>query len=134
MVTLLFVFLIVGEAVYEGMAHAGNKTIAKIFEVMVRGVTLVILVLWLGGNCFNIHIEFWHGIGGYVFLRIALFRMVWNFTAGEGYLFIGTTSLYDKLLHWICFDSPVKAPPVIFLPTIEVLSLIYGLSLCLSIG
>ena len=130
MVLLLFVFLIVGEAVYEGTAHAGNKTLAKIFELLVRGITLVIIVLWLDGKFFNTHIEFWHGIGGYVFLRIALFRMVWNFTAGEEYLFIGTTSPYDKLLHWICFKSPVKAPPAIFLPTIEVMSLLYGLSLC----
>jgi len=44
------------------------------------------------------------------------------------YTFIGGTGLYDEFLYWVCYESPIKPPPAIFLLVWE------GMFALLSVG
>lgn len=116
-------FLIVFEAVPEGLALAGHKTIAGVIEfVFLAGVTLTVFAY------FTIHYpnkagqyyyaftslsqksvnwcnpNFWWYIAGYVLLRLALFDIIHNISAGLPILYLGDTKLFDivmtKLASW----------------------------------
>ncbi len=143
MKTFLILFiLIAGEATYEALAHRGKKFIGKLIELPVRGLELVILAMLLSGQhpAWMPQLNFWAVIGAYISLRIAIFRSIWNFIAHpdhpvispnkgafskrltllQRYLYIGSTGPYDDFLYWVCYQSPIKAPPAIFLPVWEI--------------
>ena len=143
---LIVVTLIVGEAIYEALARKGKKFYGKLIELFVRGLELTIVAAYFS-HLYPIlfpGVNFWRIVGFYITIRIAIFRIVWNMIAlknmsfysrekkiwlnncphcmasfWDKYLYIGTTDWYDDMLYWICYKSPIKAPPSIFLPVWE---------------
>lgn len=114
-------FLIVFEAVPEGLALAGHKTIAGVIEfVFLAGVTLTVFAYFTqsysGERKYHIQYSnflarvfysqnnFWWYVAGYVLLRLALFDIVHNVSAGLPVLYLGDTKLFDivmtKLASW----------------------------------
>ncbi len=125
---LLFLLLIAGEAVYEGLATRGRKTLAGIIELIIRGITLLIILLWISGAplfFFN-RTDLLPALAGYLLLRAGIFRPLWNLAAGQPYTYIGHTKLYDKIIYWIVYRSPLKPYPGIFLSTVEFLLTLLG--------
>lgn len=111
-------FLIVFEAVPEGLALAGHKMIAGMFEfVFLAGITLTVFAYFTktySPNRYNYYdgykmiiltnTNFWWYIAGYVLLRFAIFDIIHNLSAGLPVFYIGTTKLFDilivKLASW----------------------------------
>lgn len=113
-------FLIVFEAVPEGLALAGHKTIAGVFEfVFLAGVTLTVFAYFT--QSYPSYIDyyyprdfylktiftqgnFWWYIAGYVLLRLALFDIIHNVSTGLPVFYLGDTKLFDivmtKLASW----------------------------------
>jgi len=58
-------------------------------------------------------IPLWKIMFGYLFLRIGLFDLVWNLSAGKGIYYIGNTKLYDKFWGWL-IDRGKVAPVLIW--------------------
>lgn len=119
MYLLIALFLIVLEAVPEGLALGGHKTVAGIIEaIYLAGITLTVFAYWTGqypkkrdglytpiGNMWMWYNEkFWIYVAGYVLLRFALFDIIHNVSAGLPVFYIGTTKLFDiimaKLVSW----------------------------------
>lgn len=114
-------FLIVFEAVTEGLALAGHKTIAGCIEfVFLAGVTLTVFAYFTQSysgegkyriqysnflaRVFYTQNNFWWYVAGYVLLRLALFDIVHNVSAGLPVFYLGDTKLFDivitKLASW----------------------------------
>lgn len=98
---LLAIFLIVFEAVYEGLATGGNHITSELAEfVYLFGVSLMAFG-WLNYRNFitapklNSFIKI---LIGYLLLRFALFDVIWNISAGQDLFFYGTTKLYDRIM------------------------------------
>lgn len=96
-------FLIVFEAVPEGLALGGHKTIAGVFEfVFLAGITLTVFGFFTKQcTCFKwitYNENYWYLVIGYVLLRFALFDIVYNISAVQPVFFIGTTKLFDIIM------------------------------------
>ena len=106
-------FLIVFEAVPEGLALGGHKMIAGIIEfVYLAGVTLTVfayftksypLSKWQYYRGYKTLYDmderafppFWQYIIGYLLLRIAIFDIIFNLSAGLDPFYIVSTKLFD---------------------------------------
>ena len=111
-------FLIVFEAVPEGLALAGHKTIAGCIEfVFLAGVTLTVFAYFSKRylpRTFNYYdgykmillsnTNFWWYVAGYALLRFATFDIIHNISAGLPAFYLGDTKLFDvimtKLASW----------------------------------
>lgn len=114
-------FLIVFEAVPEGLALGGHKMLAGMLEFVFLAVVISTMYAYFtqsyfGTSRYNIkysnYLErvfytqnnFWWYIAGYVLLRIAIFDIVLNVSAGLPVFYLGDTKLFDivmtKLASW----------------------------------
>jgi len=100
---LIALFLIVFEAVYEGLVVRGKSLASEVVELVYRAVLTLVLFAWVTGakSIINIDIQFIRIIVGYVFLRFSIFDVIWNLAAGQPINFIGSTKLFDKFLQKI---------------------------------
>jgi len=100
---LIALFLIVFEAVYEGLAIRGKHLASEVVELVYRAVLILVLFAWVTGikSIINIDVQFIRIIVGYVFLRFSIFDVIWNFAAGQPINFVGSTKLFDKFLQVI---------------------------------
>lgn len=120
-------FLIIFEAVYEGLRDRGKKTIAGVIEFIYLSVITLIVYAWLSGYLI-FHVNnplFILTIGGYVLVRYALFDPVYNKCRGNDLWYIGNTKIYDKLLGW--FFRWTKFPKEDFLPWTRLIALAIGI-------
>lgn len=110
---LIALFLIIFEAVPEGLALGGHKTIAGIMEAVYRaGITLTVFAYITvtypnkpyTRRYLTFDLNYWYIVIGYVLLRFALFDIIHNISAGIPVFFIGSTKLFDivmsKLATW----------------------------------
>lgn len=104
-------FLIVFEAVPEGLALAGHKTVAGIIEfVFLAGITLTVFAYFtqkypMRKICYyKINIipsmtkSYWYYVIGYVLLRFTLFDIIHNLAAGLPVFYIGITKWFDAIM------------------------------------
>jgi len=104
---ILALFLIIVEAVFEGLKTGGHHIASELVEmVYLSGVTFG-LFAWLNWKQINSFFERKSMIRiliGYVLLRFALFDLVWNISAGQDLFYYGITKAYDifmaKLGGW----------------------------------
>lgn len=99
---LIALFLILTEAISEGLRNRGRKDIAGVIELLYRAAITLIVFAWFLGNVFVFEYRtdnYFVTIIGYVLLRFALFDIAYNLTIGEVINHIGTTKFYDKLLR-----------------------------------
>jgi len=92
---LIALFLIVCEAVYEGLAIRGNHLASELIEDIYTGVVIVIVSLWLS---IVTNVPLWKIITGIVMIRFATFDIIWNISAGQRWYFYGETKLYDRIM------------------------------------
>jgi len=100
---ILALFLIVFEAVPEGLSLSGSKGIAEIFEfVYLTIITLCgfAFVTKQKFPRFDYKPYFLRIIGGYILLRFALFDPVFNLSAGLPLCYIGVVKSWDQLWTW----------------------------------
>ena len=96
-IILIFLFCEL-EAVYEGLEFREQKTISKLVQLV---WLLDAFLIWK-------FVEFnWWLVLIYVLVRITLFGITFNLTAGLKWSFVGTTSLYDKYLAKYFMLAPV---------------------------
>ena len=127
---LIALFLIVFEAVPEGLALSGHKTLAGVFSfVYLSGVTLGLFAWITGIRRFEYKPIYVRIIGGYILLRFALFSLILNLCAGLPLFYIGTTKLYDQAWQWFFNWSGIDH--VQFLAMFQFIALCIGLSLIL---
>jgi hypothetical protein len=107
---LLAIFLIVFEAVFEGLKTGGHHIASEMVEaVYLSGVTfgLFAWLNWKQVNSFFDRQSIVRVLIGYVLLRFALFDLVWNISADQDLLYYGITKAYDifmsKLGGWCWF-------------------------------
>jgi len=101
---LIALFLIIAEAIYEGLYDDGHKLIAGMLEFIYKAlITLAVFVLV---NMGLPHSNLQNGdliyvLIGYVFLRYAIFDAIYNLTRNLGLTYVGTTKLFDKAQSWL---------------------------------
>jgi hypothetical protein len=125
---LIALFLILFEAIPEGLADRGKKRIAGVIEFIYRAVITLTIFYILGGFC-KIHLTstpFWQVIVGYVLLRFALFDLCYNLTRKLPVFYIGDTKLFDKFWKWFFKESGIPAEH--FLAMVRVISLFIGVT------
>lgn len=94
-------FLIVFEAVFEGLKTAGLYHASEIVElVYLAGVSLM-AIAWLNKKYIFKEVKadrFIVIIIGFFLLRFALFDSVWNIAAGQRWDYYGGTKAYDRFM------------------------------------
>jgi len=102
-------FLILFEAIPEGLALGGHKTLAGVFEfVFLAGITLAVFAFFTNqmplrnkhGLGIIYDLNYWWIIAGYVLLRFALFDYAHNLSAGLPLFYVGDTKIYDQIWQW----------------------------------
>lgn len=95
---ILAFFLIVFEAVFEGLKTAGLYNASEIVEfIYLAGVTLM-AIAWLNQKYIfkNVSADrFMFVVIGFFLLRFSLFDSIWNLAAGQDFFYYGSTKLYD---------------------------------------
>lgn len=108
-------FLIVFEAVPEGLSLGGHKTVAGVIEfIFLAGVTLTVFAYFT--HKYNQRGIYWDHrnpvimlqqistlkylriVAGYIFLRLILFDIIHNISAGLPVFYLGNTKLFDILM------------------------------------
>ena len=104
---LIALFLIIFEAVPEGLALGGHKSIAGIVEVIYLFVITISIFEHVSGYSFRwwkTPQNFFLVLVGYILLRFAIFDIIHNLSAGLPVFYIGSTKLFDiimaKLGNW----------------------------------
>lgn len=101
---VLAILLIILEAIYEGLKCRNKHITSEIIELVFLCVLISFSFFWLNEVRFPYVVEYmplWKVLGGYVLLRLALFDLIFNISAGVKLTYIGTTKLYDKILQKI---------------------------------
>ena len=100
---IIALFLIVFEAIYEGLAIKGKNLVSEVVEFVYRAVLTLVLFAWVTGikSIINADVQFIRIIIGYVLLRFSIFDVIWNLAAGQPINFVGNTKLFDKFLQEI---------------------------------
>ena len=96
-------FLILGEAIYEGLADKGKGATAGVIEFFHRAFMSLIVFAYIGGYyIFDVKIErpFHEIVIAFVFVRYALFDVTYNLITGNELFYIGFTKWYDKAWRW----------------------------------
>jgi len=98
-ILLAALFLIAFEATYEGVKTRGKHLFSEIVELVYLTVITGVFLSWITAvpSIFDPDpAPFWKVIGGYILLRIGIFDMIWNISAGQSISYIGITKLSDK--------------------------------------
>lgn len=134
MIFLIVLFLIVLEAVSEGLYDNGSKTLSGVFEFILRVVTMLVVLFWLYGinSPFIYELPLWQLIGGYVLLRFALFDAVYNLIRCLPVFYIGSTKIYDKLWRKFFSWSGISSEHLLFMA--KLIALLISVSWLLDIN
>lgn len=104
---ILALFLIIVEAVFEGLKISGHHIASELVEMAYLAVVTFGLFAWMNWtqiNSFYERLSIVRVLIGYVLLRFALFDLVWNIAAGQDWFYYGITKAYDifmaKLGGW----------------------------------
>ena len=119
---LIALFLIIFEAVPDGLADRGKKALAGVLEsVYLIVITLVIFALFNGIILSKLALSLcdgyviWRVLVGYALLRFAIFDLIYNLVRGNLPLsYIGTTKLFDRALNKIISKLKISMGLVIF--------------------
>jgi len=116
MILLTAIILILLEGIYEGLKTRGKHIASASVEFVFLALVTSLALAFMSGRVtpFDyLDIPFWKIMFGYLFLRIGLFDLVWNLSAGKGIYYIGNTKLYDKFWGWLMQKGKV-APVLIW--------------------
>ena len=132
MILILAIFLIVFEAVPEGLKTAGKYLASECLEfIYLTGITLMTFA-WVTGILFpfgNDYSSLLKVIIAYILLRFSSFDVIWNLSCGQNIAYIGSTKMADRLLLKI--KRLWGMSPIWFARAI---ALFWGLAWLLNIG
>ena len=102
MILIYAIAIILIEAVTEGLLKRFNSPVNEIiFDAWIQWI----IALMFFGSWFIWAIHFdgyyvptWKIITGFVFVRFALFDVIWNISRGVKWNYYGTTKLYDRIM------------------------------------
>ena len=102
MLLIIAIAIILIEAISEGLLKRFNSPINEIiFDAWIQWV----IALMFFGSWFIWAIHFdgyyvptWKIITGFVFVRFAIFDVIWNISRGVKWNYYGTTKLYDRIM------------------------------------
>ncbi len=99
---LTILFLILFEAIYEGLKSRGLHIASEWIEVFYLAFVTVIVIMWaLGITLIGLRsVPFLKALAGYLLLRFAIFDFIWNIAAGQKIFYIGQTKSYDLFVKW----------------------------------
>jgi hypothetical protein len=102
-ILLTAILLISLEAIQEGLKTRKKHIASEFVEFVYLVYVTLIVFAWVSGQCLltQSEIPFWKIIGGYVLLRFGIFDLIWNLSAGQSLVFIGSTKAYDRFWEWI---------------------------------
>ena len=96
---ILFIsFEAIGEAILKRF-----KPSSIIFNGIVQWVIAIVLFgLWfvLAYNSDKYYVPVWKLTCGFIFVRFALFDLIYNLTAGLPWDYYGKTKLYDRIMYY----------------------------------
>jgi hypothetical protein len=125
---LLALFLIVFEAIPEGLADRGMKTFAGILEALKLVVITGLLFLFFNGIIrFEYNSYIWYIVVGYILVRFSLFDLLYNLSRGVELNHVGTTKLYDKV-----YFSITKKMPFPYILFVKLVFITCGISMLLK--
>lgn len=132
MTLLIFLILIISEALYEGLYDNGKKALAGVLEFFSKLLTMGMIILWLNGTDYEfVRRELWVLIGGYILLRFALFDAVYNLMRDLPVFYVGETKIYDKV--WKAFFRWTNISVGHFLFMAKLIALLISVSWLLNI-
>lgn len=134
MILIICLFLIIFEAISEGLYDNGSKTLSGVFEFILRAATTLVVLFWLFGidsPFANYELSLFKLIGGYVLLRFALFDVTYNLTRGLEVFCVGETKIYDKV--WKAFFRWTNISVGHFLFMAKLIALLISVSWLLNI-
>lgn len=105
-ILLSTVVLISLEAVYEGLKVRRKHVASELIETVSRAIPYLLLPAWLFGiqSPFEVTPQaYLKVIVGMLFLRAAIFDIIFNKAAGLKLSYTGTTKLFDKLQQKITY-------------------------------
>lgn len=133
MTLLIFLILIISEALYEGLYDNGKKALAGVLEFFSKLLTMGMIILWLNGTDYEfVRRELWVLIGGYILLRFALFDAVYNLIRCLPVFYIGSTKIYDKLWRKFFSWSGISSEHLLFM--VKLIALLISVSWLLDIN
>ncbi len=104
---ILALFLIIVEAVFEGLKISGHHIASELVEMVYLAVVTFGLFAWMNWTQINSFFDRKSIVKiliGYILLRFALFDLIWNISAGQEWYYYGITKAYDifmsKLGGW----------------------------------
>lgn len=98
---LLALFLIIFEAVFEGLKIGGNHVASEIVEFIYLVVISLTAFAWLNKKYIFKDVKadkFIVIVIGFFLLRFGLFDSIWNIAAGQEWNFYGSTKWYDQFM------------------------------------
>jgi uncharacterized membrane protein len=125
---LLALFLIVFEAVYEGLKSRGKHIFSEMIEFVYRGVIVIGLFAFALGYQFPFYVvpvSLIKMVAAYILMRFGIFDVIWNISAGKEWNYIGLTKLYDRTLQ--------KIPGSVLYP-VKFICLVVGIVWFLNVG
>ena len=90
-VSIILLGIIILDAVGDGLRWKGKQVAHHVVEITREAVWLSMVAYFMNN---------WMIIPMYILARIAFFDPVLNLIAGKGIGYIGSSSLYDRLLKW----------------------------------
>ena len=118
MILLTAILLILLEGIYEGLKTRGKHIASASVEFVFLALVTTLALAFISGRVTPFDypdIPFWKIMFGYLFLRIGLFDLVWNLSAGKGIYYIGKTKLYDKFWGWLIDRGKIAMILILFL-------------------
>ena len=112
---LIALFLIIFEAVPEGLADRGKKALAGILEfIYLIAITFATFAIFNGIILYSPDTCLWRVLVGYALLRFAIFDFVYNLTRGNSLLFIGSSKLFDKAQNRLILRFSISLTLIVF--------------------
>jgi len=98
-VSIILLGIIILDAVGDGLRWVSKQVAHHVVEIVREAIWLSMVAYFMGN---------WMIIPMYILARIAFFDPMINLVAGKGLGYVGSSSLYDRLLKW--FSIKVKEP------------------------
>ena len=100
----LTLFLILFKAIPDGLYDRGLKATAGLLQSISWAIIITSLFCWVTAT----PIINWHysphvikSLVGFIFVRFAIFDIVYNIARGNSIFYIGRTKWFDKMITWI---------------------------------
>ena len=93
-VSLVLLAIVLLDAVGDGLRWNGKQVAHHIVEIIREGIWLSMVAIFMDN---------WLIVPMYIVARIIFFDPIINLVAGKGLGYVGSSSIYDRILKWFSF-------------------------------